>query len=99
MPRIKTNTVHWVISICLFDMRVPTCFGIRVPSSGSFLCPCELHENSRAVCCVYQLSGKRSKQYYNKSAHGPHNSTSYDTLHCNFHVTHKDIGSSLKMAH
>jgi hypothetical protein len=28
----------------LFDMQAPTCFGIHVPSSGSFLCPYELLE-------------------------------------------------------
>src|SRR5215510_4463007 len=33
--RVETNIVHCVISICLFDMRASTCFGIRVPPSGS----------------------------------------------------------------
>src|SRR5215510_4868560 len=31
------------------DMQAPTCFSTCVPSSGSFQCPCELHENSRVV--------------------------------------------------
>src|SRR5215510_5780737 len=101
---IKINTVHWVISICLFDMWASTCFGIHVPSSGSFLSPCELHEKSNShvvhritwnyVACV------RLFLLY-KKLHRPHNNTLYDELHgcSNFHVTHKDSESSLKMAH
>jgi hypothetical protein len=34
---------HYALIIApLFDTQAPTCFGIHVPSSGSFLCPCEL---------------------------------------------------------
>src|SRR5215510_13086513 len=48
-----------------------------------------------------QTIQKHSKWHYNKPAHRPHNSTLYDELHgCStFHVTRKDLGNSLKMAH
>jgi hypothetical protein len=35
MIRIKTNTVHWVMSIYVYCYAAPTCFGTYVPSSGS----------------------------------------------------------------
>jgi hypothetical protein len=37
-----------------FDTQAPTCFGIHVPSSGSFLCPYELLEGriGYVVCHV-----------------------------------------------
>jgi hypothetical protein len=38
----------------LFDTQAPTCFGMHVPSSGSFSCPRELLEsrNGYVVCHV-----------------------------------------------
>src|SRR5215475_5965013 len=92
--RLITNTVHWVISISLFDMRAPTCFGIRVPSSGSFSSPCELHEKSNSRVVHHKTWS------YVVCVHRPHNSTLYNELHCcsTFHVTRKDLRSSLKMA-
>jgi hypothetical protein len=43
-----------LIIIPFFDMQVPTCFDIHVPSSGSFLWPYELLEgrNGYVVCRV-----------------------------------------------
>jgi hypothetical protein len=46
---------HYALIIApLFDMQAPTCFGIHVPSLGSFLCPYELLEgrNGYVVCHV-----------------------------------------------
>jgi hypothetical protein len=46
---------HYALIITpLFDTQAPTCFGIDVPSSGSFLCPYELLEgrNGYIVCHV-----------------------------------------------
>jgi hypothetical protein len=49
------NTMqHYALSYItpLFDTQAPTCFGIYVPSSGSFVCPRELLEsrNGNVVC-------------------------------------------------
>jgi hypothetical protein len=44
---------HYTLTITpLFDTLAPTCFGIYVPSSGSFSCPNELLEGriDYAVC-------------------------------------------------
>jgi hypothetical protein len=42
---------HYALIITpLFDTQAPTCFGIHVPYSGSFLCPYELLEGR--ICCV-----------------------------------------------
>jgi hypothetical protein len=46
---------HYALIISpLFDTQALTCFGIRVPSSGSFLCPYKLLEgrNGYVVCHV-----------------------------------------------
>jgi hypothetical protein len=46
-----------LIIIPLFDTQAPTCFGIHVPSSGSFLCPFKLTEGriSYVVCHVLRM--------------------------------------------
>jgi hypothetical protein len=45
---------HYAIITPLFDTQAPTCFGINVPSSGSFLFPRELLEsrNGYVVCHI-----------------------------------------------
>jgi hypothetical protein len=47
---------HYALSyiILLFVTQAPTCFGIHVPFSGSFSCPCELLEsrNIYVVCHI-----------------------------------------------
>jgi hypothetical protein len=40
----KTDQHYALIITPLFDTHAPTCLGIHVPSSGSFLCPYELLE-------------------------------------------------------
>jgi hypothetical protein len=99
----------------LFDRQAPTCFDIHVPSSGNFLCPRELFEsrNVYVVClvlwmlvaCVHWLLWVRvlccPAERSTTSAHRSPAFTVYDKQHnqsC-LRVTHKDIGSSLKMAH
>jgi hypothetical protein len=41
-----------LITTPLFITQAPTCFGIHVPSSGSFLCPYELLERQKWLCCL-----------------------------------------------
>jgi hypothetical protein len=43
---IVENNQHYALNciIPLFNILAPTCFGISLPSSGSFLDPSELHE-------------------------------------------------------
>jgi hypothetical protein len=53
--RLSITDHHYTLIITpLFDTHAPTCFGIHVPSSGSFLCPYELLEgrNGYVVCHV-----------------------------------------------
>jgi hypothetical protein len=40
------NNQHYALNYItsLFNIQTPTCFGISLPSSGSFLVPCELLE-------------------------------------------------------
>jgi hypothetical protein len=55
---MSINDQHYVLIITpLFDTQAPTCFGIHVPPSGSFLCPYELLEsrNVYAVCHVLNM--------------------------------------------
>jgi hypothetical protein len=52
-PGLGITDQHYVLIITpLFDTQAPTCFGIHVPSSGSFLYPYELLEgrNGYVVC-------------------------------------------------
>jgi hypothetical protein len=44
-----TDQHYALIVTLLFDTQAPTCFGIHVPSSGSFLCHYELLEGSGYV--------------------------------------------------
>jgi hypothetical protein len=51
---------HYALSYItpLFDTQAPTCFGIHVPSSGSFLCPRELIESRNVyVFCLKVYNG------------------------------------------
>jgi hypothetical protein len=41
----------------LFDMQAPTCFGIHVPSPGSFSCPRELVESRNVYVCLKVYNG------------------------------------------
>jgi hypothetical protein len=54
VARLSINSQHYALDYItsLFNMHAPTCFGSRVPSSGSFLDPCELLEkqNNSVVC-------------------------------------------------
>jgi hypothetical protein len=49
-----TDQHYALIITALFDTQAATCFGIHVPSSGSFLCPYELPKgrNGYVVCHV-----------------------------------------------
>jgi hypothetical protein len=51
---LSINDQHYALSYItpLFDMQTPTCFGIHVPSSGSFSCPRELRESRKRLCCL-----------------------------------------------
>jgi hypothetical protein len=52
--RLSIIDQHYALSYVtpLFDTLAPTCFGIHVPSSGSFSCPRELLENRNvSVVC------------------------------------------------
>jgi hypothetical protein len=46
IARLSINNQHYVLDYItsLFNMQAPTCFGSCIPSSGSFLDPCELRE-------------------------------------------------------
>jgi hypothetical protein len=49
LQRLNINIQHYALDYItsLFNMQAPTCFGSRVPSSGSFLDPCELLEKQK----------------------------------------------------
>jgi hypothetical protein len=46
IARLSINNKHYTLDYItsLFNMQVPTSFGSNLPSSGSFLDPCELLE-------------------------------------------------------
>jgi hypothetical protein len=47
---------HYALIITpLFNTQAPTCFGIHRPSSGRFLCPYELVEWQKWLCCSHFL--------------------------------------------
>jgi hypothetical protein len=56
IARQSINNQHYTLDYItsLFNMQARTCFGSRVPSSGSFLDPCELLEKQNN-CVVYHM--------------------------------------------
>jgi hypothetical protein len=98
--RMSINNQHYALHsiTSLFNMQDYTCFSIRVPSSGSFLDPCEILENQNKY--VVTQVWYRSHRF--DIGHTGHITlTLYDRPHsCSaFQVTRKDLESSLKMAH
>jgi hypothetical protein len=52
--RLSITDQHYaLIIIPLFVTKAPTCFGIHVPSSASFLYPYELLERQKWLCCSH----------------------------------------------
>jgi hypothetical protein len=63
---ISITDQHYALIITpLFNTQAPTCFGIHVPSSGSFLCPYELLEGRIGyvvvMYCEYSILPLRRK--------------------------------------
>jgi hypothetical protein len=50
-----TDQRYALIITPLFIIQAPTCFGIHMSSSGSFLCPYELPELQKWLCCSHVL--------------------------------------------
>jgi hypothetical protein len=65
IARRSINNQHYELNYItsLFNVQVPTCFGSSLPSSGSFLDPCELLEQIGGisynvyVACVPECCG------------------------------------------
>jgi hypothetical protein len=54
--QLSITDQHYALIITpLFITQAPTFFGINVPSSGSFLCPYELLERQKWLCCSHVL--------------------------------------------